>query len=464
LGLADFQPAILSIINIITQYWPYIAIPSVGLAGFLLRNKIADSERRSAAEREQTFFLAILYIILRSGKTIGHALAEAASKKEIIEKLSGEAGYLLRMGEKTTLGESFSKYVHPSREFSLLVGSLGEDLASGFGVVEKLEKLLEQSTARESERWSRYVGTVETLGESIVSVILLIPLLYLVGGILGGFPTVYVVLITAGAAAAFYIVASSSEPMHIVDVPRPVLYASVAGILASGGLLALLFINPGLTFIPLVVGVGLLVWGLYAHFRYVGRAVAEGEAAFLLLDGVAARLRAGYPVGRSLEAVTDPRYARYAKAVSRGLLLKPLNRFMRLSIETIKVARLGGLGSEALSLMSRLAITIYLSFTNARARMKLYDAIAIASGAAIIAIAAFTILPFTTLPPGLSAEVQKLLITPSLGPVLPSSLLVAFSLGVAVSRTEDQTVIATWRSGAGVLATLFAYWIAASFV
>jgi hypothetical protein len=129
----------------------------------------------------------------------------------------------------------------------------------------------------------------------------------------------------------------------------------------------------------------LLGWGLFVHFVYVRRAVAEGEAAFLLLDGVAARLRAGYPIGKSLEGVADPRYARYAKAVARGLELKPLNRFMRLSIETVKLARLGGLGAEAIALMSRLAIAIYLSFTNARARMKLYDALAIASGAAIVA-------------------------------------------------------------------------------
>ena len=132
----------------------------------------------------------------------------------------------------------------------------------------------------------------------------------------------------------------------------------------------------------------MLGWGLFVHFVYfvyVRRAVAEGEAAFLLLDGVAARLRAGYPIGKSLEGVADPRYARYAKAVARGLELKPLNRFMRLSIETVKLARLGGLGAEAIALMSRLAIAIYLSFTNARARMKLYDALAIASGAAIVA-------------------------------------------------------------------------------
>ncbi|MEM4315835.1 MAG: hypothetical protein QXI97_06780 [Nitrososphaerota archaeon] len=462
--MADFQPIVLGIFEIVIQYWAYIVLSTFGLAAFFLRNKIAASEKRAAAEREQTFFLAILYILLRSGKTIGHALAEAASKREIIQKLSIEAGYLRRMGEKSTLGESFSKYVHPSREFSLLMGSLGEDLESGFGVVEKLEKLLEQSTARESERWSRYVGTVETLGESIVSVILLVPLLYLVGSILGGFPVIYSVMISVGAAAVFYIVAASSEPMHIVDIPKPTLLASTALIITCGVLLALLFIYVNLTIIPLAVGIGLLVWGLYTHFRYVRRAVSEGEAAFLLLDGVAARLRAGYPVGRSLEAVSDPRYARYAKAVARGLFLTPLNRFMRLSIETVRLARMGGLGSEALSLMSRLAITIYLSFTNARARMKLYDAIAIASGAAIIAIASFTILPFTNLPPELSAEVQKLLITPSLEPVLPSAVMVAFTLGVAVARTEDQTVVATWRAGGGILATLSTYWIASTFV
>jgi hypothetical protein len=222
----------------------------------------------------------------------------------------------------------------------------------------------------------------------------------------------------------------------------------------------------GTTFIPLaaVAGFLLLGWGLFIHFVYVRRAVAEGEAAFLLLDGVGARLRAGYPIGRSLEGVVDPRYARYAKAVARGLELRPLNRFMRLSIETVKLARLGGLGAEAIGLMSRLAIAIYLSFTNARARMKLYDALAIASGAAIVAVSFFAIQPFTTLPPEVSGEIQRLLITPSLDIVIPSAVLVAYALGVVVGKTEDQTVAATWRAGAGILTTLAAYYVAASFL
>jgi hypothetical protein len=160
----------------------------------------------------------------------------------------------------------------------------------------------------------------------------------------------------------------------------------------------------------------------------------------------------------------DPRYARYAKAVARGLELRPLNRFMRLSIETVKLARLGGLGAEAIGLMSRLAIAIYLSFTNARARMKLYDALAIASGAAIVAVSFFAIQPFTTLPPEVAGEVQRLLITPSLDIVLPSAALVAYALGIVVGKTEDQTVAATWRAGAAIITTLVAYLVAASFL
>ncbi|MEM2237100.1 MAG: hypothetical protein QXU87_01245 [Candidatus Caldarchaeum sp.] len=452
------------LLSFMSSYWPHISIVSFAVAVLLLRRRISDSEKKAAAEREQTYFLAILYIILRSGKTVLHALTEAAHKREIIAKLSHEAGYLRRVGEKTTLAESFKKYVHPSREFSLLIGSLGEDLESGFGVVEKVEKYLEQSISRESERWRRYVDTVETLGEAIVSIILLVPLMYVVGGILGGFPPFYSVFISVGAAAVFYTIASASEPMHLVDIPRIIVYTSTALIAVSGAFLFMFFLNTSLVMIPPAIGLLLLGWGLFVHFRYIRRCVSEGESSFLLLDSVAARLRAGYPVGKSLEMVADPRYARYAKAIVRGIEVKPLNRFMRMSIETVKLARLGGLGAEALSLMARLAITIYLSFTNARARMKLYDALAIASGAAIIAVSSFAIMPFTSLPPEVSSEVQKLVITPSLEPILPNALIVSFSLGVAVSKTEDQTVAAVWRAGAGVIATLVAYSIASLFV
>jgi hypothetical protein len=450
------------LIYFLTQYWPYIVVGGLAVAVAGLWRKLADAERRAAAEREQTFFLSILYILTRSGKTLAHALEEAAGKREIVERLSREAAYLKREGERSTLAEAFRKYSHPSRAFRLLIGSIGEDLESGFGVVEKLEKFIEQATAREGERWSRYVGTVETLGEAVVSVILLVPLMYIIGIVLGGFPAIYAVAITLLAASLFYVVSAASEPMHLIDLPRAVVVGGVAVILASGGLVGLLFINATLVPTAVVAGLLLLGWGLYVHFLYVGRAVAEGEAAFLLLDGVAARLRAGYPIGRSLEAVSDPRYAGYAKAVARGLELKPLNRFMRLSIETVKLARLGGLGAEAIGLMSRLAISIYLSFTNARARMKLYDALAIASGAAIIAVSFFVIQPLATMPPEVSGEVQKLLITPSLDIVLPSAALVAYALGVVVGRVEDQTIAATWRAGAGVLLTLFTYWLASS--
>ena len=449
-------------VSFILQYWPYVLLGGFAAAVAGLWKRLADSERRAAAEKEQTFLLSILYIIVRSGKTLMHALSEAAARRDIVEKLSREAAYLRREGEKTTLAEAFRKYLHPSREFTLLIGSIGEDLESGFGVVEKLEKLLEQSTARESEKWSRYVGTVETLGEAVVSVILLVPLLYVIGTILGGFPVAYIVVIILLAASVFYVVSAASEPMHLVDLPRPIILGGLAVIVVSGVMVGLLFL--GTVFIPLAFAAGLLLlgWGLFTHFAYVRRAVSEGEAAFLLLDGVAARLRAGYPVGRSLEAVADPRYARYAKAVARGLELRPLNRFMRLSVETVKLARLGGLGAEAIGLIARLAIAIYLSFVNARARMKLYDALAIASGAAIIAVSFFAIQPFTTLPPEVSGEVQRLLITPSLDIVLPSAVLVAYALGVVVGRTEDQTVAATWRAGAGVIITIAAYSVAIS--
>ena len=94
--------------------------------------------------------------------------------------------------------------------------------------------------------------------------------------------------------------------------------------------------------------------------------------------------------------------------------------------------------------------------------MKLYDALAIASGAAIVAVSFFVIQPFTTLPPEVAGEVQRLLITPSLDIVLPSAALVAYALGIVVGKTEDQTVAATWRAGAGMITTLAAYYLAQS--
>jgi hypothetical protein len=79
-----------------------------------------------------------------------------------------------------------------------------------------------------------------------------------------------------------------------------------------------------------------------------------------------------------------------------------------------------------------------------------------------VAVSFFAIQPFTTLPPEVSGEVQRLLITPSLDIVLPSAALVAYALGIVVGKTEDQTVAATWRAGAALLATLISYWLAST--
>jgi nitrate reductase gamma subunit len=68
-------------IAFVLQYWAYILIAGFAAAVAGLWRRLADSERRAAAEKEQTFFLSILYIIMRSGKTLMHALAEAAGEE-----------------------------------------------------------------------------------------------------------------------------------------------------------------------------------------------------------------------------------------------------------------------------------------------------------------------------------------------------------------------------------------------
>lgn len=458
------QFSVLWLIQFVSSYWPYISVAGLLLGVAVFYRRLIESEKKAQAEREQTFFLSIIYVFVKSGKTVLQALREAATKKEYLKHLSGVAAFLVRDSESRTLADSMRSYVHPSREFSLMVGSLAEDLESGFGVVEKVEKLIEQSISRESDRWKMYVDTVETLGEVVVAVILLIPLVYIVGGLLGGFPLPYAVVIAVAAALVFYVVSSASEPLHLVDLPRPIVFTSSVLIFVFGGVLLLTFLDVA----PLIVGMGVgsasMAWGLFVHFKFVRAAVREGEAAFLLLDSVAARLRAGYPIGRSLEAVSDPRFSRYALSVARGLLITPLNRFMRLAIEAVKIARLGGLGAEALSLLARLALAIHLSFTGARARMKLYTALAIGSGASIVVVSAVVVLPFVSFPPEVGAEVQRFIVTPQLGPVLPLAMMVSYVLGVVVGKVEDQTVAAFWRSGAGVLASLITYSIASALV
>ncbi|MDW8084556.1 MAG: hypothetical protein RMI49_05100 [Candidatus Caldarchaeum sp.] len=458
------QPSILQLVRFLSNYWPYLSVAGLLVGVAVSYKRLVDSERRAQAEREQTFFLSILYVFVKSGKTILQALKEAAAKKEYVKHLSGVAAFLVRDAETRTLAGSMRGYVHPSREFTLLVGSLGEDLESGFGVVEKLEKLIEQAIVRETDRWRRYVETVETLGEVVVAVILLVPMVFIVGALFGGFPMVYAVVIAVAAAVVFYVVAVASEPMHLIDLPRQIVIASTALAFGLGGALFLTFLGFAPIVIGLTVAVVSLAWGIFVHFNYVRKAVAEGEAAFLLLDSVAARLRAGYPIGKSLESVNDPRYSKYALSVVRGLLIKPLNRFMSIALETVRIARLGGLGAEALSLLARLALAVYLSVTGARARMKLYTALAIASGSAIIAVSAIAILPFTAFTQEVGVEVTRFITPPRLEPILPLSMLVSYVLGITVSKVEDQTIAAFWRAGAGVLLSVFVYLVADAYL
>ena len=427
--------------------------------------KIRDSEMRSAAAREQTIFLAFIYIFVKSGKTLVEALLESSKRRDLMRHLAGEAAKLRRMTELKTLPVALNNYRHPNPEFALLIRSIGEDVEGGFGLDTKLERMLETIIVREGERWSRYVNTVETLGEATVAIILLTPLFYLLGAIFGGFNTLIIVLVAAVASVAMYVVSAASTPTALVEIPQYIVAISTALIILSSAALFTTFFMPTLyIYAPLVTGAVLLGWGLFAHFRYVRRAVGEGEGAYLMLDTLASRMKAGYPIGKSLEAMRDERYNEYAKRMAHGLEAKPLNKLMRIAIETIKVARHGGLGAEALGLLSRLALRVHLAFTEARARMKLYDGLSIISGAIIIAISAFTLMPFTQIPPEVATEVQRIIAQPSLDPIYPPALLTSLFLGSAISRTSDQTIAGTWRAGAGVLTTLASYLIASTVV
>ncbi|MEM1949019.1 MAG: hypothetical protein QXY50_00940, partial [Candidatus Caldarchaeum sp.] len=74
------------------------------------------------------------------------------------------------------------------------------------------------------------------------------------------------------------------------------------------------------------------------------------------------------------------------------------------------------------------------------------------------------VLPFTTLPPELSAEILKFIVIPTLQPVLPLAMMVSYVLGIAVGKVEDQTISATWRAGAGVIACIIAYSVVTAFI
>ncbi|MDW8063968.1 MAG: type II secretion system F family protein, partial [Candidatus Caldarchaeum sp.] len=194
------QTAVRSVFGLLQSYWVHLSVLALVLTVLVSFRKLQNAEKRSNAEKEQTFFLTILYVMVKSGKTVFQSFKEAAARKNFLSHLSSVASYIVRDSESRTLAESMRRFVHPSKEFMLLMGSLGEDLEGGFGVVEKLEKLIEQAIMRETDRWRRYVETVETLGEVVVAVILLIPLVYIVGGLLGGFPLIYAVVIAVAAA------------------------------------------------------------------------------------------------------------------------------------------------------------------------------------------------------------------------------------------------------------------------
>ncbi|MCS7110078.1 MAG: type II secretion system F family protein, partial [Candidatus Caldarchaeum sp.] len=287
------QTAVKSVFGFLQSYWVHLSVLALVLTVLGSFRQLQNAEKKSNAEKEQTFFLTILYVMVKSGKTVFQSLKEAAARKNFLSYLSSVASYIVRDSESRTLAESMRRFVHPSKEFTLLMGSLGEDLEGGFGVVEKLEKLIEQAIMRETDRWRRHVETVETLGEVVVAVILLIPLVYIVGGLLGGFPLIYAVVIAVAATAVFYVVSTASEPLHLVDLPRWIIVVSAGLLLASGGMLFLGFLGFSPQTIGLAVAVTCVAWGLFVHFRYLRVSVAEGEAAFLLLDSVAARLRAG---------------------------------------------------------------------------------------------------------------------------------------------------------------------------
>ena len=427
--------------------------------------KLIESEKKVQAAREQTIFFSLLYIFIKSGKTLYDSLKEVMNRRDLLKHLSEEANRIIRLSDLKTTYVALNSYEHPNTEFMLLIRSLGEDVEGGFGLDVKLEGILESAIVREGERWQRFINSVETLGEATVAVILLTPLFYILGTLFGGFNIFLVLVIVGLAALAFYIIASATIPTHLIEIPRHVLLVSLVLIAIAVVANLMLFVYPEFyILIPLVTGVMLLAWGLFAHFQYIRVSLREEEGAYLMLENVSSRMRSGYPVGKSLEAIRDVRYVDQAKRLIHGLATVTKNKLMRVAVETVKIARYSGLGAFALGLLARLILRIHLSFLEARARMRVYDMIAIASGAIIIALAAFVVQPFTQVPAEVQQEFQRFAPIPSVEPVYPAAVLTGLFLGITISKPSDQTIITTWRAGAALIATLVTYIIALSLV
>ncbi|MEM4576932.1 MAG: type II secretion system F family protein [Candidatus Nezhaarchaeales archaeon] len=153
-----------------------IAIPLVST----LRDKVAESIRKHNVENELPFFSLLASTLSHAGQTLVKAFNIVAEAK-VFPAFSLEALYLkkesLFMGGDTIAAMSNYAQRHPSRLLSSLILGYVGIVRSGGDVTKYLEEKTRELFSMLKERWNNFVNNVSTVGEAMLALFLIMPLM-----------------------------------------------------------------------------------------------------------------------------------------------------------------------------------------------------------------------------------------------------------------------------------------------
>ncbi|MHC1601353.1 MAG: type II secretion system F family protein [Candidatus Nezhaarchaeales archaeon] len=146
----------------------------------LLRRKVSESIRRQNIESELPFFSLLASALSHAGLSLVRAF-NVVAKTHIFPTISSEALLLkkeaLFVGGDPITAMTVYAQRHPSKVFSSWIIGYTSILRSGGDVIKYLEEKTKDLFAMLKEKWNSFVNHVNIMGEAILALFLLAPLM-----------------------------------------------------------------------------------------------------------------------------------------------------------------------------------------------------------------------------------------------------------------------------------------------
>jgi len=298
----------------------------------MLHEKVLTTIRKQEVENELPFFSLLASALSHAGHTLVKAFSVAAEAK-IFPAISTEALHLRKEalftgGDNITAMSSYAQR-NPSKLLSSLILGYTSLLRSGGDVVKYLEERTKELLALLKDRWSSFVNYVNIIGEAMLGLFLIAPLML----------SMTILVFASEVDFAFYeLIVFGLIPLltllaiYLIHVTRPqegfeyapdkrVVLLSLA--LATTLAFALIDIFKVPPLRASIVSLSSIALPLSVHYEKERRKVLEVERElprFLRYLGEHKRL--GFPLLTAIEKSSNERYNKQFSSLIKGVLAK----------------------------------------------------------------------------------------------------------------------------------------------